>query len=76
MHIVPPRFVRIRYFGFLANRVRHHNIVLARKLIASKLHPREPRPEPQHLCPECGTGVMSIVARVAPYIPRTWFDTS
>ena len=76
MHIVPPRFVRIRYFGFLANRVRHHNIALARKLIASKLRPREPRPEPQHLCPECGTGVMSIIARVAPYIPRTWFDTS
>ena len=76
MHIVPPRFVRIRYFGFLANRVRHHNIALARTLIASKLRPREPRPEPQHLCPECRTGVMSIVARVAPYLPRTWFDTS
>jgi hypothetical protein len=76
MHIVPPRFVRIRYFGFLANRVRHHNIALARQLIASKLRPRAPQPAPQHLCPECGVGVMAIVARVAPYVPRTWFDSS
>ncbi len=76
MHIVPPRFVRIRYFGFLANRLRSHSIALARTLIASKLRPREPRPALQHLCPECGTGVMSIIARVAPYVPRTWFDTS
>jgi Putative transposase/Transposase zinc-binding domain len=76
MHIVPPRFVRIRYFGFLANRVRRHNIALARQLIPSKLRPHQPRPKPLHLCPQCGTGVMSIVARVAPYIPRTWFDSS
>jgi hypothetical protein len=76
MHIVPPRFVRIRYFGFLANRVRRLNIALARTLIASKSRPPEPRPQPQHLCPECGIGVMSIVARVAPHIPRTWFDSS
>ncbi|MGA7615932.1 MAG: IS91 family transposase [Thermoanaerobaculia bacterium] len=76
MHIVPSRFVRIRYFGFLANRLRHHNIELARNMIASKLRPRDPRPAPQRLCPECGTGVMSIIARVAPYIPRTWFDSS
>lgn len=76
MHVVPPRFVRIRYFGFLANRVRHDNLARARRLIASKLRLREPRPEPLHLCPACGTGVMSIIARVAPYVPRTWFDSS
>lgn len=75
MHIVPPRFVRIRYFGFLANRVRHRNIALARQLIASKLTPRVVKPT-QHLCPECGIGVMLIVARVAANIPRTWFDSS
>lgn len=76
MHIVPPRFVRIRYFGFLANRVRRNNITLARTLIASKLLTRAPQPTPQHLCPECGIGVMSIIVRVAPYVPRTWFDSS
>lgn len=76
MHIVPPRFVRIRYFGFLANRVRRNNIALARTLIASKLLTRAPQPTPQHLCPECGIGVMSIIVRVAPCVPRTWFDSS
>jgi hypothetical protein len=76
MHIVPPRFVRIRYFGFLANRLRHKSVALARGLIASSLRLRQPRLAPQHLCPQCGTGIMSIVARAAAYIPRTWFDSS
>jgi hypothetical protein len=33
MHVLPDRFVRIRYFGFLGNRHRRRNIQLARTLI-------------------------------------------
>jgi len=37
MHIVPPRFTRVRYFGFLANRARKANIEKA-----TTFHPRHP----------------------------------
>lgn len=54
MHVLPDRFVRIRYFGFLANRRRTKNIELARRLIGSA----EPlvfaaRNKPSLLCPAC-----------------------
>jgi hypothetical protein len=54
MHVLPDRFVRIRYFGFLANRNRKRNIQLARALIgvARPLCFRE-RPKPPILCPSC-----------------------
>ena len=35
-HVLPPGFVRIRYFGFLAHRNRSLNIEKARKLLESK----------------------------------------
>lgn len=54
MHVLPNRFVRIRYFGFLGNRNRTVNIELARSLIGCPrpLHFRE-RPRPSVLCPAC-----------------------
>jgi hypothetical protein len=76
MHIIPPRFVRIRTFGLLANRDRHANIARARELIGEvrvrRSAPRGPAIIP---CPQCG-GVMQVVLEIAPYIPRTWFDDS
>jgi len=35
LHVLPPRYVRIRHFGLLANRSRKDNIALCRKLIGS-----------------------------------------
>jgi hypothetical protein len=54
MHVLPDRFVRIRYFGFLGNRNRKSNIELARALIgiARPLRFRE-RSRPPILCPAC-----------------------
>jgi hypothetical protein len=77
MHVVPPRFTRIRYYGFLANRDRQTNIATARALIASRrpLRPRTNAPDPR-LCPQCREGSMRIVTRVDPQCPRTWFDSS
>lgn len=75
-HVVPPRFVRIRYYGFLANSSRSVNIEKARQLIGSKRE-LEPRPAlPTRLCPECKAGTMRPVALVLPQCHRTWFDTS
>lgn len=38
MHVVPPRFIRIRYYGFFANRFRAAYIEKARQLIGSSAH--------------------------------------
>ncbi len=77
MHVVPPRFTRIRYSGFLANRDRKANIITARALIASRrpLGPHATAPDPR-LCPQCRDGSMRIVARIDPQCARTWFDSS
>jgi hypothetical protein len=54
MHVLPDRFVRIRYFGVLGNRNRKSNIELARALIgiARPLGFRK-RSKPPILCPAC-----------------------
>jgi hypothetical protein len=77
MHVVPPRFTRIRYYGFLSNRDRAANIEKARALIGStrKLSPRHPAPDPR-LCPQCHVGTMRTRSLVDPQCPRTWFDSS
>ena len=77
MHVVPPRFTRIRYYGFLSNRDRAVNIAKARALIGStrRLAPRAPTPDPR-LCPQCHKGTMRTHSRVDPQRPRTWFDSS
>jgi hypothetical protein len=77
LHVVPPRFTRIRYFGYLSNRDRMRNLARARTLIGSSraIRPRPPRPD-WRLCPQCGEGLLRRVARVDPQRPRTWFDSS
>ncbi len=76
-HVLPPRFTRVRYYGFLANRDRSVNIAKARELIASRrpIRPRNPIPDPR-LCPQCHKGSMRHIAQVDPQCRRTWFDTS
>jgi hypothetical protein len=76
-HVLPPRFTRVRYYGFLSNRDRAANIARARELIGSKrpLRPRPPIPNPR-LCPQCRTGTMRRIAPVNSQCGRTWFDTS
>jgi hypothetical protein len=77
MHVVPARFTRIRYYGFLANRDRSANIEKARALIGSTrtLAPRTPAPDPLR-CPQCGQGTLRTRAKIDPQRPRTWFDSS
>ena len=54
MHVLPDRFVRIRYFGFLSNGQRVRRVALARELMVQTAvaHVREPRQQPI-LCPAC-----------------------
>jgi hypothetical protein len=54
LHVLPDRFVRIRYFGFLTNARRARNIERARELVGC-VEPEIVRERPKFrvLCPEC-----------------------
>jgi Putative transposase len=69
LHVLPRGFVRIRHFGFLANRQRQSQLELCRKLldqlpaVASAATAAKPAFEPTYpTCPACG-GTMVIVER-------------
>jgi hypothetical protein len=76
-HVVPSGFMRIRHFGFLANRFRAEKIMRCRQLIqdapkppvspaprqASAPEPLTEVPVERHCCPHCGVGRMIIVER-------------
>jgi Zn finger protein HypA/HybF involved in hydrogenase expression len=68
LHILPQGFVRIRHFGFLANRKRATTVPLCNQLLSST---SPPTTQPEHstapssdtwLCPNCG-GPMVVVER-------------
>jgi hypothetical protein len=77
LHVLPLYFVRIRHYGFLANRIREEKLALCRSLlgvdVASELlsAPKEPveAPSAATLCPSCGKGRMVIVETLRS--PRT-----
>jgi hypothetical protein len=77
LHILPTGLVRIRQFGFLANRARGNKLALCRALLGATTTPqdravklRERKP-----CPVCKTGHLIPVASVAP-APLPWQDSS
>jgi hypothetical protein len=66
LHILPTGLVRIRQFGFLANRARGKKLALCRILLDAPtapqnvaVEPREPKP-----CPVCKTGHLIRIAIV------------
>ena len=67
LHLLPKGFVRIRYFGFLANRRRTHLLPLCRQLLSCATEPKNEQDVSlvNHspslwICPKCG-GPMVIV---------------
>jgi hypothetical protein len=78
LHVVPPRFVRIRYYGFMANRYRAKNLQRCRQLIGQPQAPQAQEPcEPDRAltepgdkiedacCPACKQGRMRIIGELA-----------
>ena len=68
LHVLPTRFVRIRYFGFLASRCRTRGLPQCRHAVGAAPPPRvEPpdlaRPPAAWPCPRCG-GPMRMVERL------------
>lgn len=76
-HVVPVRFVRIRYYGFLANRVRHQNIVRARELLGGRdLTLAAPVRASAVPCPICHRGSLRVVAALQPHHASSTFEDS
>jgi Putative transposase len=70
LHVLPKRFVRIRYFGFLASRCRTPQLAQCRQALAvapaPPLEPTPPaRPQATWPCPRCG-GAMHVIERLTP----------
>jgi hypothetical protein len=79
LHVLPTGFVKIRHYGFMANRVRQEKLALARRLLAvpagtanDERCPNEYIPSAdaddaaRDHCPLCKQGRMILVERVVP----------
>jgi hypothetical protein len=86
LHVLPRGFVRIRYYGFLANRDREHRLDAVRCLL-SQAKPRASVVDPgatsdEHKCPLCQQGRLIVVGVVPSTLlghlsaPPWPFDTS
>jgi hypothetical protein len=75
LHVLPSGFVRIRHYGFLANRACREKLALCRALLGVDAAPlpveSEPSTKPKetaegvlaaNVCPSCGEGRMVIIA--------------
>lgn len=67
LHVLPRGFVRIRHFGWLANRHRTALVALCRSLLAGEqTEPLPPsRAAPARSCPSCGGAVHLVEALTA-----------
>jgi hypothetical protein len=78
LHVLPARFTRIRYYGWLGNRDRGRNLQLCRQLLGETARPPIPEAasaeEPGLVwldcCPACGQGRM-IVHLTPPAVSAT-----
>jgi hypothetical protein len=73
LHVLPASFVRIRYFGLLANRHRTQLLELCR----SRLQTSPPPPITGgigHLCQHCRRGTMRVVETLSPTQLSAWPD--
>ena len=72
LHVLPRGFVKIRHFGFLANRERKRALALCSTLLPSTQPAIESAcaqisspPRPVRLCPHC-PGTLVLIARLSP----------
>src|SRR5215472_6859025 len=77
LHVLPSGFVKVRHFGFLANRGRRDNLRLCRQLLAASStappdlashdsHSNEPKAKTVDRCPHCKVGSMRMLEMLAP----------
>lgn len=91
LHVLPKSFVRIRYYGFLANGQRKKKLALIRQLLGqSPLPPASPagagepgataEQDTAERCPQCRQGWMIVLETIPPTTQAAskpwWADTS
>jgi hypothetical protein len=81
MHSLPKGFVRIRHYGFLANRNRRASLKLIRKLLNLPVERAKSQASLEHMmlqltaidittCPCCNQGKMKLLAEIPSYRAR------
>jgi hypothetical protein len=62
-HILPAGFVKIRHFGFLANRCRRDKLAQCRELLSCIQDTPSVMPpcKAERVCPVCGAGILRVV---------------
>jgi predicted Zn-ribbon and HTH transcriptional regulator len=88
LHILPDGFMRVRHFGFLANRTKKHALPQCRKLLGlSAALPEIPKRSAEDLlreltgfdlsrCPSCKLGTMIVVRELPPRANSPQWDSS
>ena len=82
LHVLPSGFMKIRYYGFLANCVRRKNLEVCRQLLGvssesadegekDESAPSLPEEQGKTRCPLCGKGVMVKVGSIPRMIERS-----
>lgn len=75
LHVLPPGFMRIRHYGFLANCCRERKLVRIRTLLAQPPTEEEkrkpsnavyPATDPTCPCPKCTEGVLYVIEEIPP----------
>jgi hypothetical protein len=88
LHVLPDGFMRIRHFGFLANRAKKRALPQCRKLLGlNPALPQVPKRSAQDLlreitgidlsrCPSCKLGTMIVVGELPPRVNSPRWDSS
>src|SRR4030095_11529992 len=88
LHVLPDGFMRIRHFGFLANRAQKHAFAQCRKLLKlDAAFPDIPKKSAHELlleltgtdlnrCPSCHQGTLIVVAELPPISSPSQWDSS
>jgi len=80
LHVLPAGLVRIRQFGFLANRARKHQLALCRQLLAARFAVSSDDPvcspvnDDTQPCPACKLGqlrIIEVLIAISVQIPDT-----
>jgi hypothetical protein len=76
LHVLPDGFMRVRHFGFLANRSKKHNLAQCRELLGIETQPnRSPKKSAREvmldltgvdlaLCPRCRVGTLILIRKL------------
>jgi len=76
LHVLPTSFVRIRYFGLLANRHRAQLLQRCRSYLQTKPTLPLTTPSAVHLCQHCHRGTMRQVEILSPIQLSAWLPDS